>query len=210
MRKRIIFLTYSILFIFSTFLSASCSDPEDDTLLKKTKEETTKIEENILKNTLRMGLLKYLITDALKVTNDYQYIPKTIDDIYKINKDFRDFSEFFLNVKEDANAFNLIKKHLKVILGLIKKDKLPENIIIMDSKIEKYEIKNNVFKILITANVKIDYYLYESNTWNKKNGLINIEATGKVDALPKNEINPLGIKINNFKTTFLEKRGEKI
>lgn len=209
MKKRILFLIYSIFFISSSLLHASCSDTEDGVLSKITKEETAKIEENILKNTLRLNLLKYLITDAGKLTNEYQNIPNTIEDIYKFNKDFRDFAEFFLNVKEDKKTFNIAKEHLKVLVGLIKGNKLPENIIILDSKIEKYEIKNDVFKISITANAKSDYYLYESNTWNRKDGQITIEATGKVNTLPKNEINPLGIKINNFKTTFLKKEINK-
>ena len=209
MKKKIIFLIYSILFVFATYGNTSCSDPIDDTLIEKMKEETARIEENLLKNTLKMNLQKYLIIDALRVTNAYKDIPKTVDDIYKINKDSRDFSEFFLNIKEDANALILMKNHLEVILGFIKENKLPEYIILNDSKIEKYEKKGNIFKISILVNVSADSFLIKTREWNKKENNIKIEATGEVNNLPSNQINPLGIKINSFKVTYLKKEEKK-
>lgn len=209
MKRRMIFLICTVLFIFATFLNASCSDPEDETSIKKAKEETAIIEENVVKNTLKISLQKYLIVDTLKVTNGYKDIPKTIDDIYKSNKESRDFSEFFLNVKKDDKAFNLMKAHLEVILTLIKKNKLPEYIIITDSKIEKYEKKDNAFKISILVNVSADSFLVKTGEWDKKKDNIKIEATGKINILPTNQINPLGIKINSFKVAYLKKEVNK-
>ena len=175
-----------------------------------TEKTTVDIESELFQKTLKAILQKYLITDATRITKDYTRIPATIEDTFNMNEELKDFNQYFLQTKNDANAFNFMKNHLKVILGLLKEDNLPETIVLLESKIEKYEIKDNTFKVLITANIKVDYFLVESNAWNRKNGAIKIEATGKFDPSTGNAFNPLGIKIDYFKVMYPKKRENKL
>ncbi len=164
------------------------------------------IQDENFQKSLKSMLQKYLITDASRVTNDYRLFPAVIEDVFNTNEELNDFAEYYLKPKEDANAFNYMKEHLKVILALLKEDNLPETIVILKSNIDKYEIKNNTFNATIFVDVKLDYYLSEKKEWERKRGAVKIEASGKFDSAYGDAFNPLGIKINTFSVTYPKKR----
>lgn len=165
------------------------------------------IQNEDFKKSLKSMLQKYLITDASRLTNDYRDIPATIEDVFNDSEEMTDFNKYYLQSKTDKNAFNFMKDHLKVLLSLLKEDNLPETIVLLQSKIDKYEIKNNTFNITVYADVKLDYYLPEKKEFERKRGGIKIEAAGLFDSSNGNPFNPLGIKINSFKVSYPKKRG---
>ncbi len=79
------------------------------------------IQDENFQKSLKSMLQKYLITDASRVTNDYRLFPAVIEDIFNTNEELNDFTEYYLKPKEDANAFNYMKEHLKVLMALISK-----------------------------------------------------------------------------------------
>ncbi len=93
------------------------------------------IQDDNFQKSLKSMLQKYLIIDAARLTNDYRNKPTTIEEIFNSNEELRDFSEYYLQVKDNPNSFNFMKEHLKVLLGLLQGDNLPETIIILKSKI---------------------------------------------------------------------------
>lgn len=164
------------------------------------------IQDENFQKTLRAILQKYLILDTSRLTNDYRDIPATLEDIYNKNEDLRDFNEYYLKAKEDKKSFNYMKEHIKVLLSLLKEDNLPESIVLLKSKTDKYEIKNNTFSITVFADVRLEYYLPELKDWERKRGAVKIEAAGYFDSSKGNSFNPLGIKIDTFKVTYPKKR----
>lgn len=165
------------------------------------------IQNEHFKKSLKAMLQKYLIVDAARITNDYRNTPTTIEEMFNKSEDIMDFNEHFLQAKTDKNAFNQMKDHLNVLLSLLKEGNLPETIVLLSSKIDKYEIKNNTFNITVYADVKVEYYLPEIRDWERKRTGLKIEATGKFDSALGNPFNPLGIKIDAFQVTYPKKRG---
>lgn len=164
------------------------------------------IQDENFQKSLKSMLQKYLIIDASRLTNDYRDIPATMEDVFNSNEELKDFAEYYLKAKTDVNAFNYMKEHLRVLLALLKEDNLPETITLLKSKIDKYEIKNNEFSVIIYADVKLEYYVSEKKEWERKRGAIKIEASGSFDSSTGDAFNPLGIKINTFKVTYPKKR----
>lgn len=170
------------------------------------EKEIINIQDEEFKKSLRAILQKYLIIDASRLTNDYADIPASVEDIYNKNEDLSDFNTYYLKAKEDKQAFNYMKEHLRTLLSLLKEANLPENIVLLKSRMDSYEIVNNSFTTVIYADVLLDYFLPEFNQWKRSKGGIRIDATGIFDSTKGDALNPLGIKINTFKVTYPKKR----
>jgi len=164
------------------------------------------IQDENFKKAVRSILQRYLIIDSSRLTKNFTDIPSSMEDIYNKNEDISDFNVHYLKAKEDKQAFNFMKEHLKVLLSLLKSDNLPETITLLKSRTDKYEVIDNKFNIVVFADVKLDYFLTESNSWERKLGALKIEASGLFDSTNGDAFNPLGIKINTFKVTYPKKR----
>lgn len=165
------------------------------------------IQNEDFKKMVRATLQKYLITDASRLTNAWRNIPSGIEDLFNKNEELKDFSNYYLDAKNNPQSFLFMKEHLRILYGLIRDDNLPENITLLKSRTDKYEIKENTFNITIFADVQIEFYLTETKTWERKVGTIQIEASGSFDASNGNAFNPLGLKITRFSTKYPKKRG---
>lgn len=164
------------------------------------------IQDENFKKTIRAILQKYLIIDSSRLTNDFTNIPTTLEETYEKQEDLKDFNLYYLKSKEDKQAFNFMKEHLKTLLSLLKEDNLPEIITILNSRMDKYEVVNNTFTCTVYVDVLLQYFLTESNQWKRSKGGIKIEAKGYFDASKGDAFNPLGIKIDYFKVAYPKKR----
>ncbi|WP_152632628.1 hypothetical protein [Aliarcobacter butzleri] len=191
---------FKILFLFLlglTHLFGDCSNCKGNgTVSLDNKEEY-----------LKELLTIHLITDAIQLTNEYRDVPTYTEDIYNRSEHIKTFSENFMNVKTDKKAFNHLKEYLNSLLSLVKDNNLPEMIVVLNSKVNKYTIENDTFNIEILSDVKVDYYIPETKEWKNKTTTLKIEATGKFEKSLTKQINPLGVEINTFKVLYPTKRG---
>lgn len=190
---------FKLLFLFLlglTHLFGDCSNCKGETVPVDNKEEY-----------LKKLLTIHLITDAVQLTNEYRDVPINIEDIYNRSEHIKTFSENFMNVKTDKKAFNHLKEYLNSLLSLVKDNNLPEMIIVLNSKVNKYTIENDTFSIEILSDAKVDYYIPETKEWKNKTTTLKIEATGKFYKSLIKEINPLGVEIKTFKVLHPTKRG---
>lgn len=201
-------------FIYSTSTSMSIQNEEIKNLLikevqgvvflgangqvvfgdKQKIDGTTESFKRAIKNTL----IHYLINDGQKLTKDYTL---KIDGYMDVVKNSDALTEFYNNfiLKDDKKYPESVNLFKSILLGYardIKQERIPEQIVPIDSTITNY-IWNDLdqtFEIII--NIKVNTYIYNNinNNYDLKAGTIQIRAKGRFDLFKNNNINPLGIQ----------------
>lgn len=150
----------------------------------------------------------YFIEDVSSLTQNRKKVPENIDQFYEQTENFKTIGNYFMDLKNDKENLNDMMQHLKILLNLINTDNLVEDISILTSKIEKYTpVGKDGFEIKVSHKAKVDYYLQEEGAWKERTGNIVITIKGRIQKNFQTPINAMGIKIDDFETNYLTKRG---
>ncbi|WP_172198562.1 hypothetical protein [Campylobacter sp. RM16188] len=150
------------------------------------------------KSAIKNNLVDYVITDASRVTKNYTVKIRTPDDIFDNYLPLKEFGENFIALGNEKypNAFGFYKTLLAGLSQAIERDTLPDQILPVDSTISTYTWDDQTQTFSIVVNVFVNSYVYNSmtNTFDKKDGTVQIRAKGFFDLMNGSIINPLGIK----------------
>lgn len=147
----------------------------------------------------------YGIKDWNSISKGYKNKVKTVEELEKSDDMLVEFKENFFN-SEDQQGIADFDAFEKTLLYLLNADLLPEKIQPTNATITSYKVDGDKFEIEVLVDVTQNVYLLETDKWVDKTGQIVVKAGGYFNPSKATEINPLGIKFESFKPTYLKKR----
>jgi len=158
-------------------------------------------------NALKKILVNHLVVSGSELTAGFTRIPNSIVDLVNMYPPFEEFLKNYLT----KNGIIAFKQYLITLLRLIKQDKYPDFINILNTKITSFYLTKKGFNITITVNTMMSYDLPEENKKGvKAKGTIVINAEGFFDPSKGNVNNPLGVMFDSFRITIPTKGGNDI
>jgi hypothetical protein len=146
----------------------------------------------------------YSVKDWQTLSNKFSKSIKSVEDLEAGNQDFVEFKENYL--ASDGSADLDFLGYEKTLLYLVSTDNLPEKIVPTGARVNSYKVVDNTFEIYVTIDVYQSIYMVESDKTIDRTGVIEVKASGVFDPEAGTPINPLGIRFNSYKPTYLKKR----
>ncbi|MDA3053512.1 hypothetical protein [Campylobacter sp. JMF_03 NE3] len=148
---------------------------------------------------IKNNLVNYLVTDAQRITKNYTVNADiNVDYIYNNYLPIQEFGDNFFtrDNKKYPKALGYYKTMLAGLAQDIVSDKLPDQVIPIDSAIQTYMWNDQEQTFEIVVNVTSDVFIYNAamDNYDKKIGTLQIRAKGYFDIADNSILNPLGIR----------------
>jgi len=149
---------------------------------------------------IKNNLMFYLVTDGQRLTNNYR-IPTDQVSGSLLYSNIPAFSEFYENfVSNNLEKYPRAQGSFNMVMNgfaqAIRNQSLADLVVPIDSTVQTYtwDGQKQEFEIVVNVLASVGVYNAVKNTYDKKQGTIQIRASGYFDLVNNSTINPLGIK----------------